>query len=72
MGSNQRTKKGYRIAIIPGDGVGPEVSQEAVKVVKEAVKGSDISFDLEWFDWGCDFCCVLETTSSGRGFFTFP
>jgi len=55
MGSNLKTKKGYRIAIIPGDGVGPEVSDEAVKVVKEAVKGSDISFDLEWFDWGCDF-----------------
>jgi len=50
-----KTKKDYRVAIIPGDGVGPEVSKEAVKVVKEAVRESTISFDFEWFDWGCDF-----------------
>jgi len=55
MGSNTQTKKEYRIAIIPGDGVGPDVTQEAVKVVKEAVRGGSISFDFEWFDWGCDF-----------------
>jgi len=50
-----KTKKDYRVAIIPGDGVGPEVSKEAVKVVKGAVRGSTISFDFEWLDWGCDF-----------------
>lgn len=55
MGSNVEAKKEYRIAIIPGDGVGPEVSEEAVKVAREAVKGSTITFDFEWFDWGCDF-----------------
>ena len=55
MGSNTQTKKEYRIAIIPGDGVGPDVTEEAVKVVKEAVRGGSISFDFEWFDWGCDF-----------------
>ena len=55
MGNNLKTRKDYGIAIIPGDGVGPEVSKEAVKVVTEATKGSNISFDFEWFDWGCDF-----------------
>ena len=55
MDSNLEAKKEYRIAIIPGDGVGPEVSEEAVKVASEAVRGSTISFDFEWFDWGCDF-----------------
>jgi len=55
MGNNLKTRKDYGIAIIPGDGVGPEVSKEAVKVVTEATRGSNISFDFEWFDWGCDF-----------------
>jgi len=28
------TKKHYRIAVIPGDGTGPEVTQEAVKALQ--------------------------------------
>src|ERR1700674_3414790 len=37
-----------RIAVIPGDGVGPEVIKAGVRCL-EAV--SDLEF--EWFDWGC-------------------
>lgn len=55
MSNRENSKKEYRIAIIPGDGVGPEVCKEAAKVVREAVRRSDISLSLEWFDWGCDF-----------------
>ena len=55
MGNTAKGKKDYRIAVIPGDGVGPEVSKGAVKVAGEAVKGSNVSLDCEWFDWGCDF-----------------
>jgi tartrate dehydrogenase len=42
------------IAVIPGDGVGPEVSAEAVRVLEAA--GRRFGFDVatEWFDWGCD------------------
>lgn len=44
----------HRIAVIPGDGVGPEVATEAVAVAETAadVYGFDVAFD--WFDWDCD------------------
>jgi tartrate dehydrogenase/decarboxylase/D-malate dehydrogenase len=38
-----------RVAVIAGDGVGPEVIKAGVRCL-EAV--SDLEF--EWFDWGCD------------------
>ncbi len=48
--------KNFKIAVIPGDGIGPEVIKEGVKVLKEIAK-SDPSFDLEfeYFPWGCEF-----------------
>jgi tartrate dehydrogenase/decarboxylase/D-malate dehydrogenase len=46
--------KRYRLAVIPGDGVGTEVCREAVKVGQEAAKSSGVALQLEWFDWGCD------------------
>ena len=44
----------YRIAVIPGDGVGPEVAAEATAVA--AAAGSVYGFDVEFatFDWSCD------------------
>jgi tartrate dehydrogenase/decarboxylase / D-malate dehydrogenase len=46
----------YSIALIPGDGIGPEVINEAVKVLKkiEEIHGG-INFSCESFDWGCDY-----------------
>ena len=38
--------KTYKIALIPGDGTGPEVVQEAVKVVKAAAAKN--GFKLEF------------------------
>ncbi|GHS86939.1 3-isopropylmalate dehydrogenase [Synergistales bacterium] len=38
--------KNYSIALLPGDGIGPEVSAEAVKVVEAA--GERHSFKVEW------------------------
>jgi tartrate dehydrogenase/decarboxylase / D-malate dehydrogenase len=44
-----------RIAVIPGDGVGPEVVQEAVKVLHAITSlDSDVGLDLDHFDWGTD------------------
>ena len=45
----------YRIALIPGDGIGKEVVPEAVKVLDAA--GDLFGFRLGWeeFDWGCDY-----------------
>jgi tartrate dehydrogenase/decarboxylase/D-malate dehydrogenase len=42
------------IAVIPGDGVGPEVSTEAVRVLDAAGKQFGFGVHTEWFDWGCD------------------
>jgi tartrate dehydrogenase/decarboxylase/D-malate dehydrogenase len=47
--------KEYKIAVIPGDGVGVEVSQEATKVTEAAVRNSKIQLNWKWFDWGCDY-----------------
>jgi 3-isopropylmalate dehydrogenase len=41
----------YRIAVIAGDGIGPEVMAEAVKVL-EALEGPDLGFELEELEAG--------------------
>lgn len=46
------TVKTYRIATIPGDGIGVDVTNEAVRVLDAAARG----FRIEWteFDWSCE------------------
>ncbi len=44
----------YNIAVIPGDGTGPEVTVEAIKVLDAVGKKFSIGMDFEWFDWGGD------------------
>ncbi|MHB9106843.1 MAG: 3-isopropylmalate dehydrogenase [Armatimonadota bacterium] len=44
----------YKIAVIPGDGIGPEVVREGLKVLNVAAKKYNIQFDYETFDWGGD------------------
>ena len=46
----------YRIASIPGDGIGPEVIAEGIKVLN-AVAEADGGFRFEWteFPWGCEY-----------------
>ena len=41
----------YNIAVLPGDGTGPEVVREAVKVL-EAVGNDKLKFNFEYFDFG--------------------
>lgn len=49
-------KKVYNIAVIPGDGIGPEVVQEGIKVL-EKVAELDGSFEFQFthFPWGCEY-----------------
>jgi 3-isopropylmalate dehydrogenase len=47
------------IAIIPGDGIGKEVTAEAVKVLKAVGDRFGRSFDLEQLPWSADY--YLET-----------
>jgi tartrate dehydrogenase/decarboxylase/D-malate dehydrogenase len=44
----------YRIAVIPGDGVGPEVSVEAMAVATAAADAHGFGVDFEVFGWSCD------------------
>ena len=44
--------KTYRIAVIPGDGTGPEVTNEAVKVLKAAADKFKFKVNLTEFDFG--------------------
>jgi len=46
----------YKIAVIAGDGIGPEVIAEGVKVLQEVAKlDGRFSFAFTHFPWGCDF-----------------
>jgi 3-isopropylmalate dehydrogenase len=44
--------KNYEIAVIPGDGTGPEVIREGRKVLEAAGKRSGINLSFEYFDFG--------------------
>jgi 3-isopropylmalate dehydrogenase len=43
-----------RIAIIPGDGIGPEVIDEAVKILDRVRETHGVEFELTHFDWGAE------------------
>lgn len=46
----------YKIALIPGDGVGPEVVAEGVRVMKTiASMAPDLVFIFHTFPWGCEY-----------------
>jgi len=46
--------KTYRIATIPGDGIGKEVIPAGQEVLQALAAGSAFRFDFEAFDWGGD------------------
>jgi 3-isopropylmalate dehydrogenase len=43
-----------RIAVIPGDGIGKEVTPEAVKVLRAVTSAAGRSIEFVEFDWGAD------------------
>src|SRR5699024_12273753 len=45
----------FNIALIPGDGIGPEVVAEGVKVLRAIEEmEQNLSFSLSTFPWGCE------------------
>lgn len=44
----------YRVALIPGDGIGREVLSEGVKVMEAAARRFDFEFSWSEFDWSCE------------------
>ena len=42
----------YKIAVLPGDGIGPEVLVEGLKVLNTVAGKHNIALEYEHFDWG--------------------
>jgi 3-isopropylmalate dehydrogenase len=43
-----------RVAVIPGDGIGPEVVREAVRVIERLRETHGVELELTQFDWGAE------------------
>ena len=44
----------YRIAVIPGDGIGKEVVPEGLRVLEAVAGRFGLSFEYDAFDWSCE------------------
>ncbi|HEY6368715.1 MAG TPA: isocitrate/isopropylmalate family dehydrogenase, partial [Candidatus Binatia bacterium] len=47
--------KTYRIAVIPGDGIGKEVVPEGMRVLEAAGRKFNIAFRWDEFPWSCEY-----------------
>ena len=47
--------KSYNIAVIPGDGVGNEVTLEGIKILNAVSEKYGFDIKTESFNWGCDY-----------------
>ena len=45
----------HRIAVIPGDGIGREVTPAALEVLEAAGRAHGFELDLTEYPWGCDY-----------------
>jgi 3-isopropylmalate dehydrogenase len=57
-----------RIAVIPGDGIGKEVTAEAVKVLEAAAAVSGARIDLQTLPWGADHYLSTGITIPPNGY----
>ena len=48
-------QKSYRIAVIPGDGIGKEVVPEGLRALEAAGRRFGIGFDWDELPWSCDY-----------------
>ncbi|HYY42507.1 MAG TPA: 3-isopropylmalate dehydrogenase [Pyrinomonadaceae bacterium] len=48
------TERAKRIAVVPGDGIGPEVTRAAVDVLESVRATHGVELELQHFDWGAD------------------
>jgi 3-isopropylmalate dehydrogenase len=59
-------RRPQRIAILPGDGTGKDVTAEAVKVLEAAAESWDLPLELIHFDWDADrYLATGETLPKG-------
>lgn len=52
---NEQGMTSYSVAVIPGDGIGTEVTPQAVRVLERAGTRWGFGFRWETFDWGCEY-----------------
>ena len=45
----------YRIAVIPGDGIGQEVVPAGLHVLEAAAAKHGLRFEWDGLPWGCDY-----------------
>ena len=48
------SNRNYKIAAIPGDGIGKEVVPEGIRVLEAAASRYDFSLQWDHFDWSCE------------------
>jgi tartrate dehydrogenase/decarboxylase/D-malate dehydrogenase len=64
----------YKIAVIPGDGIGREVMPEGVRVLEAAAARHGLRLQWKEFDWSCDWyrqhgkMCPDDAPETLRGF----
>ena len=64
----------YKIAILAGDGIGPEITDEAIKVLKVIEQRNNLELELmhtpfgasAYFSHGHPYPCLLYTSPSPR------
>ena len=59
-----------QIAVIPGDGIGKEVTAEAVKVIEAVGERFGRTFELEQLPWSADYYLQTGVTIPPNGYDT--
>ena len=52
---NKNNNYKYNIAILPGDGIGPEVINASLKVIKKSLKLDNIIIKEKVYNWGSNY-----------------
>lgn len=60
MGAGLERVKRYRIAVVPGDGIGREVTPAALEVLEAAGRRHGFALDVTEHPWGCDYFVEAE------------
>ena len=62
--------KSFKLAVIPGDGIGREVTAEAVKVIEAVGQKFGRTFELEQLPWSADYFLRTGVTIPPNGYDT--
>ncbi len=52
----EENKKIFKISVIPGDGIGPDVVKEGIKIIEKIAElDGTFKFDYTYYPWGCEY-----------------